>query len=158
MSKDPSKYDEYKSLRNDVKKAVDRDKPTLLDSAGFQYARKVDKRRPDVTWRCHVRGTKAMTCKATVMEKHGDFTRGSLPHAYNPAPGRGASADKGPSHQAGVGFGRRDRGRGTSMERLSWLKNHFPNYKRPCIYPILYVAEAKPTGIRHHDQPRQDGL
>jgi len=26
MSKDPSKYDEYKSLRNDVKKAVDRDK------------------------------------------------------------------------------------------------------------------------------------
>ncbi|KAK2145653.1 hypothetical protein LSH36_666g00024 [Paralvinella palmiformis] len=54
-----------------VEESSSRSKPTLLDSAGYQYTRKVDKRRPGVTWLCHVQGTKTMTCKATVIEKDG---------------------------------------------------------------------------------------
>ena len=58
----------------------------LVDSLGFRYTLKVDKRRSGVTWRCSSRCAKAW-CKATVLEKDGVLTRGPNEHTCGAEPG-----------------------------------------------------------------------
>ncbi|XP_033120199.1 uncharacterized protein LOC117119474 [Anneissia japonica] len=66
-------------------------KDTLVDSLGYQYTKKVDKRRANTIWRCSLR-TKARTCKATVIQKGGEYTPGLHDHICGMMPGRGKVA------------------------------------------------------------------
>ncbi|XP_071956851.1 uncharacterized protein [Antedon mediterranea] len=66
-------------------------KATLIDSLGYQYTKKVDRRRANTTWRCY-RRTLALTCKATVLERDGVYTRGLHEHICGMMPGRGKVA------------------------------------------------------------------
>ncbi|XP_071941090.1 uncharacterized protein [Antedon mediterranea] len=49
-----------------------------LGCLGYQYCKKVDKRRANTTWRYGCLRTRAVTCKATVLEKDGEYTGGSI--------------------------------------------------------------------------------
>ncbi|XP_033115326.1 uncharacterized protein LOC117115577 [Anneissia japonica] len=69
----------------------DVDLDMLVDSIGYQYNKKVDKRRADVTWRCSVR-SKTVMCRATVLERNGEFVRGSQRHICTAEPCREAVA------------------------------------------------------------------
>ncbi len=57
---------------------------SLLDSLGYRYTVKVDKRRAAVTWRCFSR--RNPPCKATVMERDDSYVRGSQHHVCAPQP------------------------------------------------------------------------
>jgi len=61
-------------------------KDSLVDSLGYRYTLKVDKRRPTVTWRCASGHTPP--CKATVMVRAQDYFRGSQHHVCTPQPGQ----------------------------------------------------------------------
>ena len=61
---------------------------TLVDSLGYKYTLKVDKRRTSTTWRCSVRGrSTGVTCKATVLQRHDGFVRGANDHVCGADPG-----------------------------------------------------------------------
>ncbi|KAK2147337.1 hypothetical protein LSH36_558g01031 [Paralvinella palmiformis] len=47
----------------------------------------VDKRHPGTMWRCTIR-SKSLTCRATVLDRDGEFIRGSQPHICNAQPDR----------------------------------------------------------------------
>ncbi|XP_071956825.1 uncharacterized protein [Antedon mediterranea] len=64
-----------------------RGKDTLTSSDGYQYTKKVDRRRPNnVTWRCCVRN-RNLTCRATVIERDGVYIRGLQNHICGAMPG-----------------------------------------------------------------------
>ena len=69
-----------------------RGRPTLVDSVGYSYTWKVDKRRTDITWRCSAQN-KELSGKATVQERFGEYHHGRQPHICNVAPGRATVAE-----------------------------------------------------------------
>ncbi|XP_071956869.1 uncharacterized protein [Antedon mediterranea] len=73
----------YQRLAGTTKRGND----SLVDSHGYQYTEKIDKRRANTTWRCSLRN-KNVTCKATVLEKNGEFIRGVHEHICGVIPGR----------------------------------------------------------------------
>lgn len=65
----------------------------LIDSRGYQYTQKIDKRRPNSEiWRCSYRG-KNLTCKGQVAKKDGDYIIGAQHHTCPSQPGRGKVAE-----------------------------------------------------------------
>ena len=58
----------------------------LVDTDGYRYTLKVDKRRPGITWRCSQRNQE-LTCKATVHDRLGFYVRGGQPHVCDAHPG-----------------------------------------------------------------------
>ena len=66
----------------EVDAASNKGHTVLVDSLGYQYTQKVDKRRNYVTWRCF----KRRVCRATVMVRNGDYVPPwqSATHMFSP--------------------------------------------------------------------------
>jgi len=78
---------------NVIPGGTERGKDLLVDNRGFQYTRKVDKRRANSqVWRCSYR-SKSLTCPAQVTETNGTFIPGVNAHCCPPMPGRGKAAE-----------------------------------------------------------------
>ncbi|XP_071966085.1 uncharacterized protein [Antedon mediterranea] len=63
--------------------ATSHGKEMLIDTKGYRYTQKADKRRAKISWRCCVRN-KYIMCKATVIDKNGKLTRGRQDHICVP--------------------------------------------------------------------------
>ena len=70
-----------------VSASTEHGKASLVNSLGYAFTLKVDKRHPGTMWRCTIR-SKSLTCRATVLDRDGEFIRGSQPHICNAQPDR----------------------------------------------------------------------
>ena len=78
---------------NVIRGGTERGADLLVDNRGFQYTRKVDKRRPNNrVWRCAYR-SKTLTCRAQVTEVNGAFVPGANLYCCHPLPGRAKAAE-----------------------------------------------------------------
>lgn len=65
--------------------ASTKNKDVLIDSQGYNYTRKCNKKNK-AYWRCTVRN-KTMNCRATIIQHGDEFKKGIYEHCHGPNPG-----------------------------------------------------------------------